>query len=237
MKLKYLVDRLNYKLGQYAFTKMYWPEDIIYELNWAREDVYTRAVIWDFMIKRFNNIQGLSPSTTPIPTASSYTLDDAEIFNVIDATYIKDNQKLPLIYRKYGQFSNWQDTTREVFEYTRNYNVITLSNPVDIEIVYEQWLKRYTVEDYNNNIDMVEPNDFAWFLQYLVMSNTTLIFLSDWVTLSREYANKAELSFKQIGSKYGKKYANPSLATATPWQWHSKFVRTQVGWSSTTEEF
>lgn len=209
---------------------MYWKEDIIFELNNALVDLYTYNIYWDFVIKTFNN-QIWDPTATiisPITTATSYTLN-RNIRRIIDFKFFVDNlEKKDGMnwYKKYGQFSNRNNTSLPVYEYTYSWNTITLSESNDIEVVYMVQPKTYTSKDYDDNVEIEDiPNDFQWVLTDMVMSNMTVIFLSDGAALSDRYFNKSETRMKRLAEKYGHKYANAWIWVVTPWKWHSNFIR------------
>lgn len=236
MNIRYVADRLNYKLWQYTFTKMYWQDDIIMEINNSLVDLYCEWMQWDFTVKTFNNTVWLPPLYNPITTSNTYTLPKY-IWQVIDFYGIRNNQHQTFIYKKYWQFSNWNNPWMQVNEYYRSWKTVTLSETMDIEMVYLDSPTEYTNTDYNNSTEMDIPNDFLWRLIDNTMASMALIFLSDGWAISDKYFSRSQWRLWRLATKYGKKYAVDSVAAATPELWHSRFVRTQqISWGF-SEEF
>jgi hypothetical protein len=110
MKLSYLINRINYKLGQYVFTEMYNQEDIIDEVNNALVDLHSYGIFRDFTIDKINNVE------ENVAKSNTYNTTNY-IWDVVSLDSIENGEKIPCQLSKYGKFSNWNNSGLQAREY------------------------------------------------------------------------------------------------------------------------
>lgn len=203
MIIQDFMNNINTKLWQYSFTEMYWQGDIVSELHDALVDLYLYTV-WDFSVNIFNNIND------SVAKSSIYQMTN-QIFDIVSINAIEWWNKIPLTYQKFNRFSNWSNTSDIVYEYTWTWNTIYLSNQFDIEVIYQDAPKEYTLANVLEQLPC--PHTFNWVLKNLVLSNMLPLYLSDWLSLWERYYQKAEIQMQRLASKYGKKYWLQNIAT------------------------
>jgi len=217
MQIKSVIDSINYKLGQYVFTEMYWLDNIMEEFWDAITDLSTYQIVWDFAYFRFDNINGTPFLTTTAPTAISYVMP-RQIRSIINVRCIENNTKVPMTYKKYGDFSNWNNQWTKAYEYFFSGNTVYLSETHDIVMEFTMSPALYTALDYTNNTTSIIPDDFKWYLKDRTLANMMPIYLSDWQTLADKYLEKSEMRIQRLAEKYGRKYANDSVTAKVAWK-------------------
>ena len=90
INLNFIINRINYKLGQYLFTAMYGVDDILDELNNTVLDIYTYPVVRDFTVLNYNNTTVIP---VPVPTAASYTMDQSQIRDIVQIYIVENGEK------------------------------------------------------------------------------------------------------------------------------------------------
>jgi hypothetical protein len=217
MQLSFLVNRINYKLGQYVFTEMYGVDDIVDEIGDALVDLGTYSTTWDWMFSKYNNVSGTVFLAQTDVKAATYVMP-RQIWDVISMYAVENWVKTPMTYVKYAQFANWNAPGQSVYQYYWSGNTIYLSEAHDIEMEFIMSPVTYTAADYTNNTVMNVPDDFKWYLKDMVLANMMPIYLSDWQTLADKYFQKAEIRAQKLANKYGKKYANQWVAAKAVWK-------------------
>ena len=210
MQIKPVIDSINYKLGQYVFTEMYSLDNVVEEFNDSITDLWLYQIVWDFAYFRYDNINGTPFLPQTDAQATTYVMP-RQIWWIVNAWAIVGNEKIPLTYKKYGDFSNWNRVWTPVYEYYFSGNTIYLSESNNIVVEFTMSPAQYTALDYTNNTTIVVPDDFKWYLKDRTLANMMPIYLSDGQTLADKYYEKSEMRIQRLAEKYGRKYANESV--------------------------